>query len=97
MDGGVIRLLTWCAMQAALDAFEEGEDGHVRQVHPDEEYLHDQQLWKAHETCVARARRKASARKAESMRMLLLPDGRRMDFSKASRAAIDPALIQRIR
>ena len=69
----------------------------MRQVHLDDEYLHDQQLWKAHDICVARARRKASARKAESMRLLALPDGRRMEFSKASRAAIDPALIQRIR
>ncbi len=79
-----------------MDAFEEGEGGHVRQVHPDERYLHNQQLWKAHRACVARARNKASARKAESMRMLALPGGRHMAFSKASRADIDPALIRRI-
>ena len=83
--------------QAALDAFEKREDGRVEQVKPDDEYLHPAQLGKAHRSCVARARQKALKRKAESMRMLALPGGGHAEFSKASRAALDPRLIQRIR
>ena len=84
-------------VQAAMDAFEEGEDGRVEQVKPDGTYKHPQPLGRAHEMCVARARKKAATRKAESMRALVLPGGGHVDFSKATRAAIDPKLIQRIR
>ena len=83
--------------QAALDAFEEGEDGRAEQVKPDGDYRHPQPLGRAHEMCVARARKKAATRKAESMRALALPGGGHVDFSKDTRAAIDPKLIQRIR
>ena len=69
----------------------------MEQVKPDGDYLHPAQLGKAHQACVARARQKAVRRKAESMRMLALPGGAQVEFSKASRAALDPALIQRIR
>ena len=86
----------WCA-QAALDAFEEREDGRVEQVKPDSGYLHPVPLGRAHQACVARARQKAVRRKAESMRLLALPGGAHVEFSKASRAALDPRLIQRIR
>lgn len=84
-------------LQAAMDAFQEGVGGKVEQVKPDDSYRHPQPLGRAHEMCVARARNKAATRKAESMRALVLPDGSHVDFSKDTRAAIDPKLIQRIR
>ena len=92
-----IFIIDMIHMQAALDAFEEGEGGRVEQVKPDGSYMHPQPLSKAHEMCVARARKKAVTRKAESMAILVLPDGSHVDFTKATRAAIDPKLIQRIR
>ncbi|CAL5225562.1 g8401 [Coccomyxa viridis] len=85
------------AWKAATDAFEEGEGGRVEQVKPDGSYRHPEPLGRAHEMCVARARKKAATRKAESMRALVLPDGSHVDFGKDTRAAIDPKLIQRIR
>lgn len=84
-------------VQAATDAFEEGVNGRVEQVKPDSTYRHPHPLGRAHEMCVARARKKAATRKAESMRVLVLPGGSHVDFSKDTRAAIDPKLIQRIR
>ena len=91
------RLRAFSLLQAAMDAFEEGVAGRVEQVKPDDSYRHPQPLGRAHEMCVARARNKAATRKAESMRALVLPDGSHVDFSKDTRAAIDPKLIQRIR
>ncbi len=69
----------------------------MEQVKPDGSYRHPEPLGRAHEMCVARARKKAATRKAESMRALVLPDGSHVDFGKDTRAAIDPKLIQRIR
>ena len=84
-------------MQAAPDAFQAGPDGALRQVKEDEEYLHPAPLGHAYAQCVARARKKAAARKASSFSSLPLPKGRSLEFSKASRAAINPAILARIR
>ena len=67
------RPIMW--VQAATDAFEDGAGGRVEQVKPDSSYRHPQPLGRAHEMCVARARKKAATRKAESMRVLALPGG----------------------
>lgn len=69
----------------------------MEQVRPDDDYRHKVPLSKAHESCVARARRKSVVRRAESMRMLVLPGGGHVNFNKSTRAAIDPVIIQRIR
>jgi hypothetical protein len=83
-----------CA-QAAPDAFQAGPDGALRQVKADEEYLHPAPLGHAYGQCVARARKKAAIRKAASFKSL--PEGSGLEFTKQSRAAIDPAILARIR
>lgn len=61
----------------------------------DKEYLHPAPLGQAYGQCVARARKKAALRKASSFKSL--PEGSGLDFTKQSRAAIDPAILDRIR
>ncbi|BDA40770.1 Protein-tyrosine sulfotransferase [Coccomyxa sp. Obi] len=85
------------AWKAAPDAFQVGPDGVLRQVKADEEYRHPVTLGQAYAQCVARARKKAAVRKASSFSLLKLPEGTGLEFTKQSRAAIDSAILDRIR
>ena len=67
------------------------------QGHWDDAYKNLHPLWRSYHQCVDAARKRNSARRANSFRNLDLPDGRRFQFTSGARLGIDPTILDFIR
>ncbi len=71
--------------------------GPAKQILPDSNFLTDKPLQHAFVECSQRARTRNAHRKANSLRALMTRAGGRLEFSRAARQAVTPAVLQLIR
>lgn len=69
----------------------------AKQAQHDAAYLRPEPLWEAYRRCAARSRKKNAKRRAQSVALLQMPGGRKVEFTSENRARIDPSIIARIR